>query len=125
MDSVTDATDTAQLLHVDGDQLAGTFSLTPDDRLFRLKALKAREAMASQNASHRGRAQAHSSCDLGARVSALAQPQHFKDPIRVSLSGHPMRPGAAIDQGRLAGLFERKRELDGSTIDRRFCHACK
>jgi hypothetical protein len=113
MDAVTNAADAPQLLDVDMDQLAGTISLVPNNRLLRLKASKPREAVARQDAGHRGRTQAHSSCNLRARVSSFSQAQHFLDPIRVSPSRHPMWPGTAIDQGRLAGLGESPLPLEG------------
>jgi hypothetical protein len=112
-DAMADTADAAQLLDVDVDQLARAIPLIPDDRLFELQALETRQAVASQDASDRGRAQAQPNCDLGARVSSLSQTQYLLNPIRVGLSGHPKGSGAAIDQGRLAGLFESPLPLEG------------
>jgi hypothetical protein len=104
VDTMADTADTAQLLDVDVDQLARAFSLVSDDWLFGLEALEPRQARAGQDASHRGRTQAHSSRDLGSRVASTAQTQNLLDPGGMHLPGHPARPRAAIDQRRLAGL---------------------
>ena len=117
MDAMADTTDTAQLLDIDVDQLAGTISLVPDDRLLGLEVLKAREAVTSQDAGHGGRAQAHTGRDLRARIASPAQTQHLLDSIRMGLPRHPMRPGAAIDQGRLAGLSNRLFHLKAVLLD--------
>jgi hypothetical protein len=116
MDAVTDTTYTAQLLDVEVDQFAGSISLIPDDRLLGLEALETGEPMTSQDTSHRGPGKAHTSRDLGSSVSSPSQTQHLLDLIRMGLSGHPMRLGTAIDQGRLAGLQEPSLPLEGRSL---------
>jgi hypothetical protein len=108
-----DATDTPQLLDVDVDQLAGTFSLISHDRLLGFEALEPGEAGPGQDAGDGGRTQAHPGCDLGTRVASPAQPQNFLDSVWMSLPRHPERPGTAIDEGRLAGLSISPLPLEG------------
>jgi hypothetical protein len=110
---MTDTADAAQLLDVDVDQLTRAFSLVSDDRLLGLEALKAREARAGQDASHRGRTQAHPGRDLRTRVASSAQAQNLLDPDWMRLSRHPVRPRTAIDQRRLAALLESPLPLEG------------
>jgi hypothetical protein len=104
MDAMADATDAAQLLDVDVDQLARAISLISHDRFLRLEALEPRQPGAGQDACDGGRTQAHSGCDLRACLASAAQPQNLLDSLWMSLSRHPHRPGTAIDEGRLAGL---------------------
>jgi hypothetical protein len=110
---MTDTADTPQLLDVDVDQLPRAFSLVSDNRLFGLEAPELRDAGAGQDASHRGRTQAHANCDLGTRVASSAQAQDFLDPIRMRLPRHPVGPRTAIDQRRFAGLSISSLPLEG------------
>jgi hypothetical protein len=110
---MADTADTPQLLDVDVDQLTRAFSLVSDDRLFGLEAAEPREAGAGQDASHGGRTQAHSGCDLRTRATSSAQPQNLLDPDWMRLSRYPVGPRTAIDQCRLAGLLESPLPLEG------------
>jgi hypothetical protein len=104
VDAMSDTADTPQLLDIDVDQLAGTISLISDHGRLGLEALEPREAAASQDTGDRGGTQAHSGCDLWARLASAAQSQHLLDTVGMSLPRHSVRPGAAIEQGRLASL---------------------
>jgi hypothetical protein len=104
MDAMTDTPDAAQLLDVHVDELAGLVPLVSANGFFGLQALESRQAMAGQDASDCGRTKAHAGSDLGAGVAAPTKADHLLGSIRMSLPRHPMRPRAAIDQGRLAGL---------------------
>jgi hypothetical protein len=115
VDAVTDATDTAQLLDIDVDELARAISLVPNDRDLGLEAFEAGEAITSQDAGDGRRAEPHTESDLRPRVSSLAQPQNFFDPIRMGLPWHSTWPRTPIDQGRLAGLSESFLPLEGRT----------
>jgi hypothetical protein len=113
MDAMTDAADTAQLLDVHVDELARLVPLVSANGLFGFEALEPRQALAGQDASDRGRAEAHAGSDLRAGVSTAAKADHLLDPIRMDLPGHPIRPGTTIDQGRLAGLLISTLPLEG------------
>jgi hypothetical protein len=113
VDAMADTADTAQLLDIDVEQLARAFSLVSDDRLFGLEAAEPRETEAGQDASHGSRTQAHSGCDLWTRAASAAQTQNLLNPNWMSLPRHPVRPGTAIDQRRLAALSISSLPLEG------------
>jgi hypothetical protein len=112
-DAMTDAADAAQLLDIHVDELAGMLPLVSANRLFGLQALESREAVTGQDTSDRGRTEAHAGSDLRAGVAAPAKADHLLDPIRMDLPRHSIRPGTAIDQGRLAGLLISPLPLEG------------
>jgi hypothetical protein len=113
MDAMTDAADTAQLFDVHVDELAGMLPLVPANGLFGFEAPEPRETVTAQDASDRGRTEAHAGSDLRAGVAAPTKADHLLDSIGMDLPRHPMRPRAAINQGRLAGLLISPLPLEG------------
>jgi hypothetical protein len=116
VDAMADPADAPQLLDVHMDQLAGAISLVPVIGWLGIEVLEPRQAMTSQDAGHRGRAQAHSSRDPGPGLSPPPHPQHLFNSIRMGLSRHPTRRGTAIDQGRLAGFQVPPLPLEGGSL---------
>jgi hypothetical protein len=110
---MADAANAAQLLDIDVDQLSGVLPLVAARGFLRVQVLEAREAMTGQDARNGGRAQAHPTSDLRARVASASQAQHLLDSSRMNLPRHPARARAAIDQRRLAGLLESTLPLEG------------
>jgi len=95
------------------DELAGVLPLVSAIGLFGLQALESRQAMTSQDASDRGRTEAHAGSDLRACVAPPTKADHLLDSIRMGLPWHPIRPRASIDQRRLAGLLISPLPLEG------------
>jgi hypothetical protein len=112
-DAMTDAADAPELLDVHVDELAGMLPLVSANGFFGLQALESREAVTGQDTSDRGRTEAHAGSDLRACVPASAKADHLLDSIQMDLPRHPIRPRAAINQGRLAGLLISPLPLEG------------
>jgi hypothetical protein len=112
-DAMADTAEASQLLDIEVDQFSRAISLVTAIRLFGLEVLKSRQTMAQKDAGHRRRRETHAQCDLRACASPTAQAQRLLDPLGMSLPRHPQWPAAAIEQSRLAGLFESPLPLEG------------
>jgi hypothetical protein len=72
--------------------------------LFGVEVLEPRQTLSGKDAGDRGRTRADSRGDLGPGLPAPAQPEDLFHNRGMGLTRRTMRPRAAIDQRRLAGL---------------------
>jgi hypothetical protein len=103
-DAVADDLDAPQLLDVNVDELSGVVSLVAENGFFGVEVLESRQTFLGQDASHRGRTRTDPRGDLRSGLPAPTQPEDLFDNGRVGPTRRTMRPRAAIDQCRLAGL---------------------
>jgi hypothetical protein len=100
-DAVPDAGDPAELLGVEGDQLAGALAWVADDRYGRIEALEAAETAAPQDAADGRERQAEAAGDHGRGQPLTTERFDGGDP----LGPQPALPGgrrAPVVAGRLA-----------------------
>ena len=103
-DAMTNGFDTGELLGVDVDEFSRAVTLVAANQRLGIEVLKPREAFPRQDAGHGGGAGADPGGDLESGLAPTAQPQDFIHDGGMGLSRGSVRPGAAIDQRRLASL---------------------
>ena len=97
-DAVADPVETAELLDVDVDELAGVLALIAAHRLGRLQCADAVQAKAPEDAADGGRRDAEFSRDLLAGPALPPQPLHFGDERLRGRAAQPVRPRRAVLQ---------------------------
>jgi hypothetical protein len=101
-DAVADALETAELLDVDVDQLAGVLALVAPDRLGRLEGLELVEREPAQDAADGGRRYAGLCGDLPAGPALAPKPCDLLDHGRRCRAIQPPRPRRAVRQATSA-----------------------
>lgn len=102
--AMADDLDAAQLLDIDVDELARQIPLIAANGLPGVEILESGQTRSNQDASYGGRARADSRGDLRSGLPAATQLEDLLDDEQMGLTGRTMRPRAAINQPRLAGL---------------------
>jgi len=104
VDPMSHASDAAEFLDVDVDELSGMVSLITDDGFFGIEVFESGDPVASQDAVDCGRRESDAGRDLSGGIASTAQAQDLLYPVGMGFTGHAMRSAAAIDQRRLPGL---------------------
>ena len=116
MDTVTDSFDSAQLLDIEVDEVAGMLALVSEDRFFRVEISKSRKASALEDNGDRRSGHPKLPGDLWTRHSAPTELENQVRTVVGSLPRDPMRPGAAILESFRALLPEPPRPLVGCSL---------
>lgn len=104
VDTMSHASDAAEFLDVDVDELSRMVSLIAHDGFFGIEVFESGDPVASQDAVDCGGRESDASSDLSGGIASTPQAQNLLHPIGMGFARHAMRSRAAIDQRRLPGL---------------------